>query len=84
MQADDISKVISSVLKKLKDHGQKEGLVCYDFTGSHPLVIGLVQKMLIDRGFGALIALTDDEEQTTRMYIDASKRRVKETKHDAK
>lgn len=81
MQADEISAIVADVLKRLKEHGNKPGMVCFDFTGSHALPITLVQKMLNERGFIALIALghraSEDVVFPVRMYVDSSKRNSK-------
>lgn len=74
----DISQAVASVMKLIRSVQPKGGVVSFDFTGNDLIIVSLVQKVLIDRGFRTLIAISSDSE---RMYIDASMKAFKKKKN---
>ena len=65
----DISQVVSDVLKTLRDLSQKGGLACFDFTGSVPPVVQVVQRMLAERGYVTMVAITQGDPMVERVYV---------------
>lgn len=71
--SDDVSQIVSGIMKSLREQAPKGGLVRFDFTDTAQFVVEMVQRMLRDRGF-TVFGVPADDGTTTRVYVNSTRR----------